>query len=955
MPWPKTGVYHTTDISSGDYWWMRWDGSTFSSVPDGSINVFFTGITGPYGPYSRFKGTNPLILLEKGWTLGVDQVQRFMTVDRDDYVDGKFTTNASANLAFAQFIRSASIGNGLYWVNGQLDVSVIGGGNYDASLAQLYNKDVTLDASIVELRNADLSFATNASIGLAGFAKTTDLAPYATNASVGLALAPYATNASVGLALAPYATNASIGLAGFAKQTSLNTTDASLNTLTNRHNITEASLGTLTTRVNNHDTSIAGQNTWNVQQDGSINALFTKNTQQDASLNDVTNITGMFVLETSIAGYLAPYATNASVGLALAPYATNASVNLYATKTDASIVRIDGSINALYTSKFNQQVAEDVHLAVGFVNRTDSSLSFNNTTRVLTIHSATAGFDIYSDGIKFHKTADVSIQISDVSTMHFVYFNGSGTLVESISAWNIESENSPAATVYWTGTAGALSDERHSAMRNVAWHAWAHDTIGARYESGLTGTFTSASTNITAGYIHDEDIDFYIPNQLNNVRIWYRTPDNKMTFDAAPVAITARVSGGNLQYDNAGVLTTVTNNGYICNHVYASTDVSMSIMTVVAQQEYSSGNAATNLANARNAPLPTFPNIGVQELKLIYRVIWRNDGGTPTYIESQDYRTSTSLPAGGTPTIVAAGVTYTPYGDIAATNVQAALNELSDEKATLTYVNSTFIPNVSIGTGLYWVNGQLDVSVEGGAPGGQDASIANLYDIKVNNYTYHPSAAGPDPLAYGIINNYDGSIKLETYFETSGPPTTQRAGLQISQDAGGSGQVLTLYNESADLLTIGRSGISISGYPNTSETGDLITTALEPYATNASIGDAGFAKTVDVSTDFLRINDASTTYAKRLTSFTSCVSTYTVNASDNNNVIDASGTYTITFPNTLETGFATTVFNIGSGVLTLNASTIIAYDSSVALRNKGCAATVIHRGSGIFYAAGQLT
>jgi len=51
---------------------------------------------------------------------------------------------------------------------------------------------------------------------------SSDLYPFATNASVGLALGSYATNASVGLALGPYATNASINAAGFATNSSVN-------------------------------------------------------------------------------------------------------------------------------------------------------------------------------------------------------------------------------------------------------------------------------------------------------------------------------------------------------------------------------------------------------------------------------------------------------------------------------------------------------------------------------------------------------------------------------------------------------------------------------------------------------------------------------------------------------------------------------------------------------------
>ena len=88
--------------------------------------------------------------------------------------------------------------------------------------------------------------------------------------------------------------------------------------------------------------------------------------------------------------------------------------------------------------------------------------------------------------------------------------------------------------------------------------------------------------------------------------------------------------------------------------------------------------------------------------------------------------------------------------------------------------------------------------------------------------------------------------------------------------------------------------------------------------------------------------------------FSSPVTAYTVLSSDNNNVIDASGTFTITFPKTLPVGFATTIVNIGPGVITLNASTLLATDSSVALRDRYAMATVVHKGSGRFYAAGNL-
>jgi hypothetical protein len=150
-------------------------------------------------------------------------------------------------------LNEASLGSSFLWTNGIVDVSVVGGsgvsktyvdgslGLRDSSISWLYNN--TLNISSLQ------PYATNASIGLAGFVTGTPwtsqgyatvtnvnaslnayatnssvgtaIAPFATNASVGLAIAPFATNASVGLALQPYATNSSIGTAAFAKNSSI--------------------------------------------------------------------------------------------------------------------------------------------------------------------------------------------------------------------------------------------------------------------------------------------------------------------------------------------------------------------------------------------------------------------------------------------------------------------------------------------------------------------------------------------------------------------------------------------------------------------------------------------------------------------------------------------------------------------------------------------------------------
>ncbi len=113
---------------------------------------------------------------------------------------------------------------------------------------------------------------------------------------------------------------------------------------------------------------------------------------------------------------------------------------------------------------------------------------------------------------------------------------------------------------------------------------------------------------------------------------------------------------------------------------------------------------------------------------------------------------------------------------------------------------------------------------------------------------------------------------------------------------------------------------------------------------------------IDVSTTYLKINDASSNYAKRLTYFTTVnASTYLVNPSDNLNIIQCDTSTVITFPNTLEAGFSTTVMlNVSTGYVTLNASTFRATDASVRLKDMYAAATVVHQGSGVFYGFGNL-
>jgi len=329
----------------------------------------------------------------------------------------------------------------------------------------------------------------------------------------------------------------------------------------------------------------------------------------------------------------------------------------------------------------------------GFVSRTDNTISLS--TRMVTVAKTGTNFTVYSDGIKYVKTTE-SKEIANTVGLHYVYFGADGVITESTAGWDFTSGKIPICTVFWNGSIGALSDERHSASRNLRWHEWAHDTIGARYESGLGQTYPTTSVDgkfqIESGNIHDEDIDFSI-GQQKVCRNFYETASGTWTFangtDNAgnDYPYIRNASTGKVQYpksDSSYTLTDAADSKYVVVWAYATTDAVRPIYLITAAKT----DAYANMTAARAATAPSTAGLLTPEMKLIYRWIFSGDG---QYQEGADYRSSTSLPAGGTPVTNAVAVTFSPIGNIAATNVQNAIYELDTEKEPV-FVYATSFP-----------------------------------------------------------------------------------------------------------------------------------------------------------------------------------------------------------------------------------------------------------------------
>lgn len=350
----------------------------------------------------------------------------------------------------------------------------------------------------------------------------------------------------------------------------------------------------------------------------------------------------------------------------------------------------------------------------GFADRTSTTLSFDNSTHVVTLGVATTA-DIYINGIKYilnspGLTLDLDDKTLSVGTW-FIWIELSGStpiLNASKTPWSITNAAAiPALIVYWNGSAGAIMDERHTAYRNLNLHAYLHLTVGARIPND--GSFTQirpTTTNdghieLTSGTLWDENIANVISTaQGKLVRHWYETASGIWTFadgtNNSGYDIPFIGTSTDVKYpksDNSYTLTSVASNRYYPVWVYASNDTVRPIY-IVTQASTTTYSTAAN-ARAELAPVLPF----APEIKLLYRWIYRGNG---QYQEGADYRTASSLPSGGVTAPTAASVTFNPSPAITATNVQSAIDEIvTNYKETIYYQEAT--GDVTID----WANGNV--------------------------------------------------------------------------------------------------------------------------------------------------------------------------------------------------------------------------------------------------------
>lgn len=268
----------------------------------------------------------------------------------------------------------------------------------------------------------------------------------------------------------------------------------------------------------------------------------------------------------------------------------------------------------------------------GLPNRTDTVVSKVDGTRTLTITPTGASFAVWVEGIRYAKTIAEDVIWTDVEGTHWFYYDNTGTL-QVTTSWPAIPDTALIAAIQWDAVnkEGVLYEERHGIVMSGATHEYLHDIFGAQHDWGLGitnitidgggGLDSHAQFGVADGEFHDEDIEHHIvdgsPQTLSPIAelpVWYLSGAalwRRKTANTFPFVYAGQegAPGTRVPYNSFGGgvwgWTEVSNNRYVCVHVFGTPGVVEPVATIQGQEDYSNINAARDGAESELANLYT--------------------------------------------------------------------------------------------------------------------------------------------------------------------------------------------------------------------------------------------------------------------------------------------------------------------------------------------------------------
>ena len=283
---------------------------------------------------------------------------------------------------------------------------------------------------------------------------------------------------------------------------------------------------------------------------------------------------------------------------------------------------------------------------MGHEDRTQSTMSFVNSTRTFTISPVSGHFDVWVKGTKYTYTTSQSVNIPNATGLYYIYFNSSGIGYQtSFFIWD---QQAMTAYVYYnavTGT-GQVFDERHGITLDWQTHEYLHRTHGALYSSGFAVSNYSLNgdgsldahcqLDLAGGTFFDEDNQIDIVHSNTPVantfqqdlqgpaRIpmyYWQGTDGGWVLDAATnYPMKMGTNRPQYNYHNGTTWTTndIDNNKFGVTFIIATNILNTPVIGIIGQSQHSNVGDA-EAYNLSDMDLSSFP---VVEMRVLYRVVY---------------------------------------------------------------------------------------------------------------------------------------------------------------------------------------------------------------------------------------------------------------------------------------------------------------------------------------------
>lgn len=361
-------------------------------------------------------------------------------------------------------------------------------------------------------------------------------------------------------------------------------------------------------------------------------------------------------------------------------------------------------VNLTYNDSAGSLTIDNLHTEInvlsqepqGFVDRTNSSISFDDSSRTFTIQPAIAGgsYNIYVQGTKVAKTGVETVVIGTDTALNFLHFSTTAPYQLQTKTTFFDFVNDvPIAYIHWNSSINQstfFGEERHGIRMDTATHKWIHNTFGMQYINGLSISYSGLQLNgsldshaqisLSDGVLYQEDIivnvtddngsnsgtDFVQPlNPIAYTPVYYHLGTTGQWVRDSAIAFPLKYNGTGPLYNlyNPGpppnwTIPNVDDNKYFAMWIVATNDINDPILAIMGQRQDSSLGSAENNNIWSDINLT---NIPVFEFKPLYRLIFQADNA---YMNTPKATLQSVLDLRASIITTVAGVTQNDHGSL---------------------------------------------------------------------------------------------------------------------------------------------------------------------------------------------------------------------------------------------------------------------------------------------------